>query len=185
MPDHFHGIVFIVGADLRVCPKIKEETKTFVSPEMIVSAETEAEAKTNANARQSEEIRGGERVDKVGEPEIELQGEDGNKEGEHVGSPQRDTPQRDTPQRDTPQRDTPQRKSSLSQIIQWFKTMTTNEFLREIKNNNWEPFHGKLWQKNYYERIIRNEIELNKVREYIINNPSRWKSDSKNPYRKK
>jgi REP element-mobilizing transposase RayT len=45
----------------------------------------------------------------------------------------------------------------LHQIIQWFKTMTTNEYLREIDNSNWPPFNGKLWQRNYYEHIIRND----------------------------
>ncbi len=34
-----------------------------------------------------------------------------------------------------------------------------------------------VWQRNYYEHIIRNEIELNKIREYIINNPLQWESD--------
>lgn len=39
----------------------------------------------------------------------------------------------------------------------------------------------KLWQRNYYERIIRNEIELNAVREYIRNNQYNWDKDSENP----
>lgn len=34
-----------------------------------------------------------------------------------------------------------------------------------------------LWQRNYYEHIIRNEPELNKIREYIINNPLNWEQD--------
>ena len=67
--------------------------------------------------------------------------------------------------------------SPLHKIIQWFKTMTTNEYIRNVKNNRWEPFDGKLWQRNYYEHIIRNEQELNKIREYIINNPLKWELD--------
>ena len=100
MPNHIHGIVAIVGADLCVCPN--------------------------------------------------------EKMGEHTGSP-------------------------LPKIVQWFKTMTTNECIQNIKQFEWEPFCGKLWQRNYYEHIIRNEIELNKTREYIINNPSKWESDKNNP----
>jgi hypothetical protein len=38
-----------------------------------------------------------------------------------------------------------------------------------------------LWQRNYYERIIRNEDELNRVREYILNNPARRAEDENNP----
>jgi REP element-mobilizing transposase RayT len=34
-----------------------------------------------------------------------------------------------------------------------------------------------VWQRNYYEHIIRNEIELNKIREYILNNPLNWEID--------
>jgi putative transposase len=43
----------------------------------------------------------------------------------------------------------------LGHIIDWFKTMTTNECIRNVKQNNWPSFNGKLWQRNYYEHIIR------------------------------
>jgi REP element-mobilizing transposase RayT len=62
----------------------------------------------------------------------------------------------------------------LGNIIQWFKTMTTNEYIKNIKLNNWPKFHRRLWQRDYYERIIRNEIELNNVRKYILENPMKW-----------
>jgi len=42
---------------------------------------------------------------------------------------------------------------------------------------------GKLWQRNYYEHVIRNEDELNKIREYIQNNPLKWDLDKENPGR--
>jgi hypothetical protein len=42
----------------------------------------------------------------------------------------------------------------------------------------------ELWQHNYYEHIIRNENELNQVREYIINNPLQWQFDKENPNRR-
>jgi len=38
-----------------------------------------------------------------------------------------------------------------------------------------------VWQRNYYEHIIRHEIELNRIREYIMNNPSSWEMDRENP----
>ncbi|MBL7191346.1 hypothetical protein ISS30_06590 [bacterium] len=78
------------------------------------------------------------------------------KEGEHMGSP-------------------------LHKVIQWFKTMTTNEYIRNVKMNNWPPFQGKIWQRNYYEHIVRNKSELYKIREYIINNPINWYKDPENP----
>lgn len=50
----------------------------------------------------------------------------------------------------------------------------------KIGVTKWARDHGvcySLWQRNYYEHIIRNEAELNKIREYIINNPLNWESD--------
>jgi REP element-mobilizing transposase RayT len=38
-----------------------------------------------------------------------------------------------------------------------------------------------VWQRNYYERVIRNDNELNHAREYIINNPLKWNDDDYNP----
>jgi len=59
--------------------------------------------------------------------------------------------------------------------------MTTNDYIRGIKQNAWPPFHGKLWQRNYYERVIRDDSELHRVREYITGNPARWFEDEENP----
>ncbi len=73
-------------------------------------------------------------------------------EGEHIGSP-------------------------LYRVVQWFKTMTTNEYIRGVKNSGWQPFDGKLWQRNYYEHIIRNEKSYHIITNYIINNPVKWGED--------
>lgn len=55
--------------------------------------------------------------------------------------------------------------------------MTTNEYIRHVKNNGWPPLRGRLWQRNYYEHIIRNEKSLNRIRQYITDNPLRWAFD--------
>jgi putative transposase len=55
---------------------------------------------------------------------------------------------------------------SLSKIIQWFKSMTTNKVGGEIKK--------KLWHRSFHDHIIRNENELNLIRQYIIDNPKNW-----------
>jgi len=59
--------------------------------------------------------------------------------------------------------------------------MTTKRYTDGVKQHGWTPFPGKLWQRNYYEHIIRNENDLNRIREYIVNNPPTWKSDRENP----
>jgi REP element-mobilizing transposase RayT len=70
--------------------------------------------------------------------------------GEHVGSP-------------------------LYTVIQWFKTMSTNEYIRGVKNLNWRRFNGKLWQRNYWERVVPNERAYRTITNYIINNPENWR----------
>jgi putative transposase len=56
--------------------------------------------------------------------------------------------------------------------------MTTNEYIRGVKQYGWPPFPGKLWQRNYWEHIVRDESELNRIREYVSNNPAQWEMDS-------
>ena len=111
MPNHFHGIIFLVGADLCVRPDLR--------------------------------------------PEIGLN-RGINESGAHAGAP-------------------------LPKIIQWFKTMTTNEYIKNVSQSRWPPFPGRLWQRNYFERVIRNEAELDKFRDYILTNPARWVEDEENP----
>lgn len=59
----------------------------------------------------------------------------------------------------------------LGNIIQWFKTMLTNEYIKNVKINNWPKFDKRLFQRNYYERIIRNEREYLNIQKYIELNP--------------
>ena len=62
------------------------------------------------------------------------------------------------------------------------------EIIWEVKSfsarriNRLRGFPGvPVWQRNYFERIIRNENELNAIRRYILYNPLRWKLDGENP----
>jgi len=66
---------------------------------------------------------------------------------------------------------------SLFDVIERFKSLTTKRYLEGIDKYKWPPFNGKLWQRNYYEHIIRNDRELNTYRQYILNNPSKWEED--------
>lgn len=71
--------------------------------------------------------------------------------------------------------------SPIHHVVQWFKTMTTNEYIRGVKNNNWQRFDGKLWQLNYWEQIIRNEKSYQTISEYVANNPDKLNEDKLNP----
>ncbi|MBI2485726.1 MAG: hypothetical protein HYW01_01960 [Deltaproteobacteria bacterium] len=67
----------------------------------------------------------------------------------------------------------PKRKT-LPIVIRTFKAAVTTQY----RKNNYHSFE---WQRNYYEYIIRNEDELNRIREYIIDNPLQWQFDRENP----
>lgn len=66
----------------------------------------------------------------------------------------------------------------LQEILKWFKTQTTNEYIRSVKSGLYLPFHQHVWQRSYYEHIIRNDFDLMETRKYIENNPaSRWEKE--------
>jgi len=60
---------------------------------------------------------------------------------------------------------------TLGTIIGELKSIITNEYIKNIKINNWPKFNKRLWQRNYYERIIRNEKEYLMIKKYIKDNP--------------
>lgn len=70
---------------------------------------------------------------------------------------------------------------SLGRIIQAFKSITTQRYAHAVNAALVEPFERHFWQRNYYERIIRNRYELNNVRQYIRDNPLNWGTDPENP----
>jgi len=65
--------------------------------------------------------------------------------------------------------------NSIGTTIASFKSVATKKIniLRDTAGHS-------IWQRNYYERVIRNENELNKIRRYIINNPAQWSYDIEN-----
>ena len=67
----------------------------------------------------------------------------------------------------------------LGGLIGAFKTVSTKQ-INILRNNPGCP----LWQRDYYEHVIRNETELARIREYIVNNPSKWEFDKENPSRR-
>ena len=68
-------------------------------------------------------------------------------------------------------------KSPLGEAVGWFKTMTTNAYIRGVKNNQWKRFNKRLWQRNYYEHIIRSPKAYERISKYIIENPLKWRDD--------
>lgn len=178
MPDHFHAIVIITtpsartGADPCVCPPPSQP---------------------NHNDQPMHQNHPGESVreNPVGEPihqkhpdesihtnqnglnincNLDIDGwiDDGNTVEIAVGNP--------GGHMESCKRDSGEHKGSpLYRIVQWFKTMSTNEYIRGVKSLGWKPFNGKLWQRNYYDQIIWDEHAFHRITKYIIDNPAKWK----------
>jgi REP element-mobilizing transposase RayT len=69
------------------------------------------------------------------------------------------------------------RRHSLSEVVRGFKSMSA----REVNRGAREP--RALWQRGYYDHIIRDDADLTRIREYIDNNPVAWANDPENPDR--
>jgi REP element-mobilizing transposase RayT len=65
---------------------------------------------------------------------------------------------------------------SLPTIIRSFKSAATKR-INDLRGTTRAP----VWQRNYYEHVIRNEDELNRLRRYILDNPVQWNIDENNP----
>ncbi len=70
---------------------------------------------------------------------------------------------------------------TLGIMIKKFKTFITWKYIGLVRNKENNGFDKRLFQRNYYERIIRDEKELEKIRNYIVTNPQRWERDRNNP----
>jgi len=68
------------------------------------------------------------------------------------------------------------RRKPLGQLVGAFKTVSTKR-INGIRSTPGLP----VWQRNYYERVIRNDEELNRVRQYMVDNPAHWEEDRENP----
>jgi putative transposase len=65
---------------------------------------------------------------------------------------------------------------TLGDVIRTFKSISAIQVNRVLIRTG-QP----LWQRNYYEHIIRNETNLKRIREYISSNPQNWMTDQENP----
>ena len=69
-------------------------------------------------------------------------------------------------------------KGSLSRVIQGFKSVTTRSYVEGVKQRGWDPYDGRLWQRSFYDHIIRDDRDLDRIRTYMDANPGKWFEDS-------
>ncbi|MBW4053973.1 MAG: transposase [Proteobacteria bacterium] len=68
------------------------------------------------------------------------------------------------------------KRHGFPEIVRAFKSFSAKR-VNQLRVNPGCP----MWQRNYFERVIRNEDDLSKAREYIVNNPMKWELDKENP----
>jgi REP element-mobilizing transposase RayT len=62
-------------------------------------------------------------------------------------------------------------RPGLIDFVGAFKSISTNEWIRGVKEQGWPRFAGKLWQRGFYDHVIRTEESLRGIRRYIRENP--------------
>jgi REP element-mobilizing transposase RayT len=70
----------------------------------------------------------------------------------------------------------PLRKATLGNIVAYFKYQSA-----KLINESQRTPGANVWQRNYFEHIIRSDKELNNIRDYIANNILQWSFDTENP----
>jgi putative transposase len=153
MPNHFHGILEIaVGASL-----VDAQNETDAQNDM----DTRIDGATTRVAPTDTQNDG----DTVRASLVDAQTNDIGRAND-IGRPQGHAPT-----------EVIQTNKTIGDMMDAFKSITTVDYIRGVKSLGWEPFDGKLWQRNYYEHIIRNQQSYERISEYIINNPAKWKGD--------
>jgi putative transposase len=62
---------------------------------------------------------------------------------------------------------------SLFDVMQRYKSLTTRKYIQGVRESGWTPFEKRLWKRSYFERVLRNESELETRRHYTLENPLR------------
>ena len=70
---------------------------------------------------------------------------------------------------------------TVGDMMDAFKSIITVEYIRGVKNRGWQPFNRKLCQRNYYEHIIRDDNDYDRIANYIKDNPMNWEGDDLYP----
>ncbi|MGH8589991.1 MAG: transposase, partial [Gammaproteobacteria bacterium] len=166
MPNHIHGVIVVTGTTGKIGT---DGSKTATVGAPLVGAQSTM----------------GDIVDIVGAPLVGAQSTTGTQTtAATVGAPlvgAQSTTRAQTTGAQTGA--TTRLAPTLGKIVGAFKSLTTVAYTRGVTTQGWSPFPGRLWQRNYFEHIVRNEESLHRIRQYIADNPARWTDDPENPQR--
>jgi REP element-mobilizing transposase RayT len=63
---------------------------------------------------------------------------------------------------------------SIPELVRGFKLCVIKSWPTGVRRRSWQPYDTRLWQRSYYDTLIRNDAHLETTRAYILANPSRW-----------
>jgi REP element-mobilizing transposase RayT len=161
MPNHVHGIIVLPSTKADLYPTAAEDATTLVGatpcgcplpPKDPAIYENPGREPSPANVGSSLGVVSGQKGQPPGVAPTRETGSQGDESAE-------------------------QGRLSLPDVVHRFKTLTTYRYGEGVKAEGWPRYQGRLWQRNYYERVVRDEAELAKFRAYIENNPARWFED--------
>ncbi|MFZ6664505.1 transposase [Peijinzhouia sedimentorum] len=185
MPNHFHAILEIVKSSNTITNPPNAGATLMVDPNTLVVDTTN---KTQAQDKENQPQEGQPvRTTLVVDPK-NSSAETNPQEGTSpTVNPKNQPKQEETqPQEGQPQgiahtaktaREKGKKVKTVGEIVGAFQSIVTVKYIRGVKTKGWPQFKGKLWQRNFYEHIIRNERAYHNISKYIINNPRKWSED--------
>ncbi len=166
MPNHVHGILWLVGAPLVGAPGRAPTRGVPTGPDPRADAEDSSPAGSAPT-----------------EPDCQADAENESPVGTAPTKPDpRAAAKNRAPARGAPTEPDSQ-ADALGNLVGAFKSITANRYLTGVQQSGWMVLPVRLWQRNYHEHIIRNEDDLRRIRAYIRTNPARWTDDPENPER--
>jgi len=67
---------------------------------------------------------------------------------------------------------------SLSDVVGAYKRMTTHRYIQQVQESGWPLFPGRLWQRSFHDRMIRDDRHFDRLRGYVEANPFLWPKDT-------
>jgi REP element-mobilizing transposase RayT len=166
MPNHLHGIIVLTGEDVghngRGESRLVSSTRRGIRPGGVGGDDGLGDHEDRPY-----DVGGDSNRHQLGDHPV-VSGANGKDRPYDVGRDAGDRPRGTLP-------------GTVGRIVQGFKSITTHEYIVGVKEDGWTPIRGRLWQRNYYEHVVRGEDDLQRIRQYIAGNPQGWALDRENP----
>ena len=65
----------------------------------------------------------------------------------------------------------------LKDVVHWLKSTVHQRFRAGVQSKGWRPYQGRIWQSGFHDHIVRNEKDLETLRQYVASNVESWEKD--------